>query len=201
MHAFPSTLIIGNDYQKLLESLGHSSQNPDLFIIDNDYSIESVRKINWFLSQLPYNHQNKVVLIKNIENLETVAQNALLKNIAEPGNNNYFIITTQNQSKIIPTIISRCQIINSVYQEPVLNQAILKEPTDIKSALEISSSVEKNNIKQTLLDELNNQQQNLVKNPSPKITHQIKTLLKALDYIDSNLDPRLALDFYLLTNI
>lgn len=198
---FPSTLIIGDNYQILLDHLGHSPlQNPDLFIIDENsgYKIETVRLINNFLQQLPYNHQNKVVLIKNIENLEIAAQNTLLKNLEEPGENNYFILTTQNQSKILSTIISRCHLVIQKTTTPTLQQ-LLPVPTDTKSALEISSSIDKNNIKNTLLNELNSLQNELVKNPNQKLSQKIANLLKAIEYIDSNLDPRLALDFYLLS--
>jgi DNA polymerase-3 subunit delta' len=195
---FPSTLIIGTDYVSLLDTLGHSPlQNPDLLIIDSDYSIEAIRKIENFLQKFSYNHKNKVVLIKNIENLEIAAQNTLLKNLEEPGVNNYFILTTQNQSKILPTIISRCHLI---IQKKDIDSILQKLPlpTDIKSALEISSTIDKNNIKETLLNELNCLQQELIKNPSTKLSQKIGILLKSLEFIDSNLDPRLALDYYLL---
>lgn len=200
---FPSTLIIGENYLPILESLGHSPlQNPDLLIIDpnSGYKIETIRQINNFLTQLPYSHQNKVILIKNVENLETVAQNTILKNLEEPGDNNYFILTTQNQSNILSTIISRCHLI---IQKTTITQTSksLPTPNDIKSALEISSTIDKNNIKETLLNELNCLQQNLVKNPSPKLSQKIEILLKSLEYIDSNLDPRLALDYFLLSDI
>ncbi|OIP87114.1 hypothetical protein CO009_01700 [Candidatus Shapirobacteria bacterium CG_4_8_14_3_um_filter_35_11] len=198
---FPSTLIIGDNYQTLLESLGHSQlQNPDLIIIDNDYSIEAVRKIENFLHKLSYNHKNKVVLIKNAQNLDLIHQNTLLKNIEEPGENNYFILTTNNLSKILPTIISRCHLIIQK-QNIVSVLQNLPVPTDIKSALQISSTIEKNSIKETLQNELNSLQQNLVKNPTPKLSQKIGILLKSLEFIDSNLDPRLALDYYLLNQI
>jgi len=201
---FPSTLIIGDDYQPLLESLGHSAlQNPDLLIIENDYSIEAVRKIDLFLKKLSYDHQNKVVLIKNAQNLDILHQNTLLKNIEEPGVNNYFILTTSNLSKIIPTIISRCHLIiqKNTNNQHFTSPKFLNDggPTDIKSALNISTSIEKNNIKETLLNELNYLQKELVKNPDSKISDKIKILLKSLEYINSNLDPRLALDYYLLS--
>lgn len=199
---FPSTLIIGTDYVSLLETLGHSPlQNPDLLIIDNDYSIEAIRKIENFLQKFSYNHKNKVVLIKNAENLDLIHQNTLLKNLEEPGLNNYFILTTQNQSKIISTIISRCHVVNTKSTNTTFTSPkLLNEggPTDIKSALNISSTIDKNLIKETLLNELNTLQQDLVKNHSPKLSHKINILLKSLEYIDSNLDPRLALDYYLL---
>lgn len=205
---FPSTLIIGTDYISLLETLGHLPlQNPDLFIIDENsgYKIETIRLINNFLQQLPYNHQNKIVLIKNIENLEIAAQNTLLKNLEEPGSNNYFILTTQNQSKILSTIISRCHLIiqKNTNNQHFTSPKFLNDggPTDIKSALQISSTIEKNNIKPTLLNELNSLQSELVKNPTPKLSQKIGILLKSLEFIDSNLDPRLALDYYLLNQV
>jgi len=196
---FPSTLIIGDNYQTLLESLGHSQlQNPDLIIIDNDYSIEAIRKIENFLHKLSYNHKNKVVLIKNAQNLDLIHQNTLLKNIEEPGENNYFILTANNLSKILPTIISRCHLIIQKASSPNLSQP-LPTSINIKSALQISSTIEKNNIKETLLNELNYLQQELVKKPSIKLSQKIGTLLKSLEYVDSNLDPGLALDYYLLS--
>lgn len=200
---FPSTLIIGPNYLSLLESLGHNNiGNPDLFIIDENsgYKIETVRLINNFLQQLPYNHQNKIVLIKNIENLEIAAQNTLLKNLEQPGCNNYFILTTQNQSKILPTIISRCHLITQK-KENLLPSSQLTIPADIKSALQISSTIEKNNIKPTLLNELNSLQSELIKKPTSKLSQKIGILLKSLEFIDSNLDPRLAMDYYLLKSL
>ena len=89
MNDFPSTLIIGENYLPLLKSLGHESiQNPDLFIIDDNtgYKIENIRQINNFLQNLPYSHQNKIVLIKNIENqvlLEGLLTICLYTNVEE----------------------------------------------------------------------------------------------------------------------
>ena len=198
---FPSTLIIGSEYNLLLESLGHfSMQNPDLLVIDSDYSVESIRQIDQFLKKLSYNHQNKVILIKNAQNLETVAQNTLLKSLEEPGENNYFILTTNKLSQIIPTIVSRCQLIIQK-NEAITISPQLSTPVDIKSALQISTTIDKNNIKETLLNELNFLQSELIKNPSPKISEKIKVILKSLEYVDSNLDPRLALDYYLLSMV
>lgn len=204
MMTFPSTLIIGNEYQTTLSKLGHSLvSNPDLFIIDENsgYKVETVRLINKFLQQLPYNHQNKVVLIKDAHLLEPVAQNALLKNLEEPGENNYFILTTQNISLILPTIISRCNIIQDKFQKAQLSNVLLANPTDIKSALEISSSIEKGIIKETLSNHLSQLHSDLITQPSPKLSQNINSLLKSLELIDSNVDPRLALDYYLLNQV
>ena len=50
----------------------------------------------------------KVILISNAESLTINAANALLKILEEPPENSYLILTTQNISSLLPTIISRC---------------------------------------------------------------------------------------------
>ena len=52
-------------------------------------------------------HYN-VFVIKNCENMASAAANALLKTLEENNENNYFILTTDNYNKILPTILSRC---------------------------------------------------------------------------------------------
>lgn len=54
---------------------------------------------------------NRVALIMNIENATIAAQNALLKTLEEPGKNVVFIITCQGISKVLETIVSRCNLI------------------------------------------------------------------------------------------
>jgi len=50
----------------------------------------------------------KVVIIENAENMNTEASNALLKTLEEPPENSMIILTTTNQNKLLPTIVSRC---------------------------------------------------------------------------------------------
>ena len=109
---FPSTLFITStnlDFASSLQPLGHLSiiNNPDIFSLE-DYSIESVRSIKKFLSQKPYQHSSKIIIIQNAQQLQPEAQNALLKMLEEPGENNYFFLTTSRPSQLLPTIMSRC---------------------------------------------------------------------------------------------
>jgi hypothetical protein len=60
-------------------------------------------------------------------------------------------------------------------------------------------SIDKEAILPLLTQELNYQQQNLVKNPSALVSQKIKLLLHSHDMIKHNVDPRSALDFYLLS--
>lgn len=50
-----------------------------------------------------------VYIIHLVENMTTEAVNAILKFLEEPSENCYAILTSQNPSRILPTIISRCE--------------------------------------------------------------------------------------------
>ncbi len=53
----------------------------------------------------------KVYIIENIEYLSLQGTNALLKFLEEPPENTYAIFTSENENKILPTILSRVEII------------------------------------------------------------------------------------------
>ena len=54
----------------------------------------------------------KIFIINDCENMTGKASNSLLKFIEEPANNTYGIFITSNLARVLPTIISRCQVIN-----------------------------------------------------------------------------------------
>lgn len=54
----------------------------------------------------------RVYIIDNVEDMNKYSANSLLKFIEEPTNNIYAILTTSNLEAVLPTIKSRCQIIN-----------------------------------------------------------------------------------------
>ncbi len=54
----------------------------------------------------------KTVIIENAEKMTTAAANALLKTLEEPSDNSLIILLTNDIDSLLPTIISRCRIIN-----------------------------------------------------------------------------------------
>ena len=56
----------------------------------------------------PINHENKIFIIKNIDNSTEQAQNKLLKVLEEPPKNVYFLMSCSSSDKVLPTIKSRC---------------------------------------------------------------------------------------------
>ena len=55
-----------------------------------------------------FNNNPRFVLIDNIESLNKNSINALLKIVEEPKKDLYFILIHNNETKILPTLISRC---------------------------------------------------------------------------------------------
>lgn len=71
-------------------------------------SIEQVRKITNLLGVKTKKPQ--YIIIRPAEALGESAENALLKNLEEPGENYHFILLTENPSSLLPTILSRSAI-------------------------------------------------------------------------------------------
>lgn len=83
----------------------------------------------------------KIYIIENIENSTIEAMNTLLKILEEPASEIYAIFTTNNKSSILPTIISRCQVIDikpdnkEVLKDKLLQKGIPQQETNILSEL------------------------------------------------------------------
>ncbi|MEZ0323774.1 MAG: DNA polymerase III subunit delta' [Hydrogenothermaceae bacterium] len=70
-----------------------------------EIKIDQIREIIDFL-QLK-SEKGKVVIIEKAENMNIESSNALLKTLEEPPSNSLIILTTSNQFKLLPTILSR----------------------------------------------------------------------------------------------
>lgn len=88
---------------------------PDLIIIDTkkeQVKIDDIRRIEDKFSQTSINQLGiKIYIINLIENLRPNEANALLKFLEEPLDNTYAILTTENEYSILPTILSRTEIV------------------------------------------------------------------------------------------
>lgn len=67
----------------------------------------------------------KIYIINNIEYLSNQCLNVLLKFLEEPPALTYAIFTTENENSILPTILSRCQIVrfNNIEKHYLIEQA------------------------------------------------------------------------------
>ena len=78
----------------------------------NEIGIGDVRKTLPLLSLKTDQHQPKVLRIKEAGKLSLAAQNALLKTLEEPPDNTIIILEVPATDLLLPTVLSRCQIIS-----------------------------------------------------------------------------------------
>jgi len=207
---FPSTIIVSSNPNLSFEKINElcqklkniiSPNNPDIFNIGpiSGWGIDIVRKINSFLSKKPISHQNKIVLIQDAQNLLTEAQNALLKNLEEPGTDNYIFLTVNNPAALLSTILSRCEIIK-IKSSPTLPNNSLKITHQPSSDLLTSEKIAQN--KEDVLPFLEGQlvllQKKLAEDPSKENSRQIQKIIRAVQMIKANVDPKSALDYVML---
>ena len=115
----------------------------DFMLIDgskNTIKVGDIENLQKFLSSSSLEKQGKkIYIINRLENANKEAVNALLKTLEEPTSSVYAFITTQNEAKILPTIISRCQILSllpinkSIVKQNAINEGVLLEDADILS--------------------------------------------------------------------
>jgi DNA polymerase III gamma/tau subunit len=77
-----------------------------------DISIESIREAQKTLSLFPYHRRRKVMIINDAHRLNVSSQNALLKTLEEPNDTSMIVLVTHEMGKILPTIRSRCALLN-----------------------------------------------------------------------------------------
>ncbi len=86
--------------------------NPDTIGINN----EEINKLLTYMETKSLRENGRrVYIIYGFERLSTVISNKILKFLEEPQENIYAILLTQNYERIIPTIISRCQVLNFTF--------------------------------------------------------------------------------------
>ncbi|MDX2370089.1 MAG: DNA polymerase III subunit delta', partial [Colwellia sp.] len=88
----------------------------------NSLGIDDVRYANGFLQKTAYLGQFKTVLIENAQTMTQAAMNALLKTLEEPSDNSVIILLTNDVEILLPTIISRCRVLNL---RPAVGEALI----------------------------------------------------------------------------
>lgn len=101
--------------------------------------VDTIRQVQARLQQTAQQGGNKVCVISPAEQMNENAANALLKILEEPPVNTYFLLVVHHASKILPTIISRCQRLSFAIpaQQDIVNW--LNDDfasTDIQQAIE-----------------------------------------------------------------
>lgn len=131
MHAF---LIVGNDRDEIKKKIETLSKKLEARIYPYQLSkIEDVRTLNKFI-RLSLSEKT-LITVNDIDLATTETLNAFLKNLEEPQENLYFALSAANSQKVIPTIVSRCQVVK------IKNKKVVIENEDeIRKFLSMNTS-------------------------------------------------------------
>jgi len=91
-----------------------SGNHPDFMKVEADgaaIKIDQIRKLKHALTFPPFEAEHRVVLLADVHTMRREAANSLLKTLEEPPSNTILILTGDEASEILPTIVSRCQVV------------------------------------------------------------------------------------------
>lgn len=107
MHAY---LLTGTNEEKIKGKAESICKKEGAVIMEFEVSkINDVRELANF-TNLKIDRKT-AILIKGIDEATTEALNAFLKNLEEPQEDLFYILTASSEHNLLPTIISRCQVI------------------------------------------------------------------------------------------
>ena len=115
-----------NECHSCKQALRHN--HPDIVYIShekpNSIGVEDIRgQINNDIGIKPYSSPRKIYIMNEGEKMTPQAQNALLKTLEEPPEYAVIFILTDNVEALLPTIISRCVVLN---MKPVSDNLVKK---------------------------------------------------------------------------
>jgi DNA polymerase-3 subunit delta' len=88
--------------------------HPDLHLLEREgdvYRVEQIEPVIADLSLKPFSASHRVWVIPEVEYLNPQSANKLLKSIEEPPSYVVFLLVTDRLERVLPTIVSRCQVV------------------------------------------------------------------------------------------
>lgn len=169
-----------------------------------------IKQIHDFIRKIqlkPYFSKFKIGVITSAEKMTKEAQNALLKTLEEPPKNTFLILTTISVNKLLPTIISRCQVLEFKVDkkgqtDSNIAQTILK--ADIIERFRIVEQIVQQKDKLKMSEDINDLIEKLLlyfRKQLLKIGKNNQDIIKIIDLIettrtaiDKNVNKRLAIE-------
>ncbi|OGV96721.1 MAG: DNA polymerase III subunit delta' [Nitrospinae bacterium RIFCSPLOWO2_02_FULL_39_110] len=96
-----------NTISELKRNFGDEDEDKE----SRSIKIGAIRELQRRLSLKPYEGKRKIAIIDCAEDMITASFNAFLKTLEEPSGETVIILITSNLHSLLPTIVSRCQII------------------------------------------------------------------------------------------
>lgn len=92
----------------------NSNNHPDIHVINSGETTIKREEIDNLIESVykkPYESSKKVFIIKDAHQMTTQAANTFLKTLEEPPEDSVIILLTTNSNLLLPTIVSRCQML------------------------------------------------------------------------------------------
>jgi DNA polymerase III subunit delta' len=102
----------------------------------NFIKINSVRTLRREASLSSFEGGKRIFIISHAEEMNPEASNSLLKTLEEPPSDSIFILTTAQKEQLLPTILSRCQLV----QFDPLSEEELQEALITRNSVEPSQA-------------------------------------------------------------
>ena len=88
---------------------------PDLAVVQSEFiggtlKVDAIRELQHSLTMTPYEAKYRVAIILRFDEANPNAANALLKTLEEPAPRVILILTAQDAENLLPTIVSRCEM-------------------------------------------------------------------------------------------
>jgi len=120
-----------------------NNSHPNFYLIHlkedkKNIEISQIRDMISFTNKSSFDNEHKIIIIDNLEYLNSNSTNALLKVIEEPNNKVLFFLIHDNQKRIFNTLKSRC-IQFKVYLKKKDNNKILSSLIDSKFYNELNN--------------------------------------------------------------
>lgn len=105
-----------------------TGNHPDVIMVTHEkpgvISVDEIREqVVDSIAIKPYRSKYKIYIIPDAQMMNTQAQNALLKTIEEPPEYGVILLLTSNLDKLLPTVQSRCLVLNT---KPVRERDMLR---------------------------------------------------------------------------
>lgn len=121
--ALSESLLLSSFEEMGLREMG----NPDFHAYRvESFDIASARALRERAMEKPFG-EKKIFLI-SAERFTPEAQNALLKTLEEPGENMHFFILLREQDLLLPTLLSRMQLVRPKLKNPAQQKSSSKSP-------------------------------------------------------------------------
>jgi len=109
-----------------------SSTHPDVIVVEpegasHSIKIDKIRNIIASANLKAYEGKKKVFIIDKADSMTQEAANAFLKTLEEAPADSVFILVASSKDMILPTILSRCLVVNFFPTSMKLTEKMLKE--------------------------------------------------------------------------